>query len=80
MSTPAKQLPASPHVTAVVVVSGKYEAQIGTDKGIVIQKIGPQNGRSKVIELTASEATQLLDLVAHGREVLRDMDRQKGTS
>ena len=71
-----KEIAAGPRVTAVVVRAGAFEAQIGSDKGIVIQSVGPQGGRQKVITLTANEAGQLLALVAHGREVLEEMARK----
>lgn len=68
-----KQLARAPHVTAVVVRSGSFEAQIGADSGIVISHVGPQGGRYKELTLTASEAGALLDLVAHGRAALQGM-------
>lgn len=73
--TDAKQIPAPPQVTAVVVRSGVFEAIIGGDKGIEISSIGRQGGRTKRLALTAVEATQLLDLVQHGRHVLEGMSR-----
>lgn len=68
-----KAIGRAPHVTAVVVRSGSFEAQIGADKGIVISHVGPQGGRHKQIELSAAEATELLDLIAHGRASLLAM-------
>lgn len=68
-----KQLARSPHVTAIVVRNGTFEAQIGADSGIVISHVGPQGGRHKTLTLSASEAGALLDLVAHGRAALQGM-------
>ena len=65
-------------MTAVVVRSGNFEAQIGADSGLVISHVGPQGGRHKQITLTASEAGELLDLIAHGRASLQAMTDKLG--
>lgn len=70
MPEDAKQLNRPPRVTAVVVRSGRFEAQIGADSGMVISSVGPQGGRHKSLTLSASEAGELLELVAHGRASL----------
>jgi hypothetical protein len=70
-----RELPPPPRVTGVVARSGDYEAIVSSSQ-ITLGKVGPRHGRTALFSLTLDEATQVLDLIAHGRKTLTQLDGQ----